>query len=105
MAREPGFGIDGQLVTERAGPAIDGGGKFVGDGGGGGGVRWAQVRSCPASIGKVIRCGRPCRTLAMDRAPSIGAAVIWSMRALMPWPASWAARSRWYRAWREGSRW
>ena len=40
----------------------------------------------------------------MDRARSIGAAVIWSMRALMSCPASCAARSRCCRAWRECSR-
>ena len=40
----------------------------------------------------------------MDRAPSIGAAVIWSMSAPMSCPASWAARSRCCRAWRECSR-
>jgi hypothetical protein len=32
--------------------------------------------------------------LVMDRAWSIGAAVIRSMSAWMSWPASWAARSR-----------
>ena len=40
----------------------------------------------------------------MDRARSIGAAVIWSMRALMSCPASWAARSCCCRAWRACSR-
>ena len=69
------------------------------------GVRWAHVTSWPEYPGRGMRCRRPCRTLAMDRAPSIGAAVIWSMIALMSCPASWAARSCCWRAWREGSRW
>jgi len=33
-------------------------------------------------------------TLVMDRAPSMGAAVICPMSAAMSWPASWSARSR-----------
>jgi len=35
-------------------------------------VRWVQVTSWPKSPGRGMRCRRPYRTLAMDRAPSIG---------------------------------
>jgi hypothetical protein len=67
------------------------------------GVRCAQVASWPRS-GSRSRWRRPCRTPEMDRAPSNGAAVIWSMTAPMSCPASWAARSRCRRAGREYSR-
>jgi hypothetical protein len=40
----------------------------------------------------------------MDRAQSIGAAVIWSISVPVSCPASWAARSRWCRAVRVCSR-
>ena len=68
------------------------------------GVRWVQVAGWPGS-GRWRRWRRPWRTLAMDRAPSSGAAVIWSMTAWRSCPASWAARSAAWSALRECSRW
>ena len=103
LAGEPGLWAGGQAFAEGAGPVVEGGGELVGDRGALTGVRWAQVTSCRRS-GRASRWRRPCRTLVMDRARSIGAAVIWSMRALMSCPASWAARSCCWRACRECSR-
>jgi hypothetical protein len=101
VAGEPGFG---QLVAEGAGPCVEGSGEFVGDSGGSGGCALGpgQVVACELGQGQTLQAA--VQQLAMDWAPSIGAAVIWSMSAEMSCPVSWAARSRWCRAWREGSR-
>ena len=84
---QPWLGAGGHLLAEGAGPVVQRGGQLVGNGGGPGGCpAGAQVTSCPASCGRASFRRRSCRTLAIDRAPSIGAAVIWSISAAMSCP-------------------
>ena len=87
VAGEPRFGVGGVALAEFAGAVVERVGELAGDGRGAGGGALGPRRRDGRGRGGWRRWRRPCRTLAMDRAPSSGAAVIWSMTAWRSCPA------------------